>query len=320
MISKEKKFEQKLQQVVSPYRATISLVDELLSERRGAQEIILLICSRLDSLANLALRNAPSQQKAFRSFVSTFSGQRRFFHRVSLGDLYGEIMYYGELMDGFLIEKPGRIQRFGPDSDKFLRFIYGSQIPITGEAASQLFNRIGRVLATHFRVKHRQRRSKAYYESSTVIQRVISAEFRSPKPRVINEALKDLIDSFRASTLLYDRYRCGVIHGYGVSLNEDDFFKEKNCFSGAFQSGFGLEAYKLEFPGLYLRNLLQKCLDTFVGQLIRLKKVPFELWTEMYIFEEMFDSEGDVFDYFDDESVKDTEEVRWKLSSDSQSK
>jgi hypothetical protein len=119
----EEVFVQRLREVLSHYRDTISLIDDLLTERRAAQEIVLLACGRLDSLANLAFYNASSQQWSFRQFVSNYSGQKSFFNSISVGDLYRYLAYYADLSDGGLIDAPGRVQRFGPQSDIFLAFI-----------------------------------------------------------------------------------------------------------------------------------------------------------------------------------------------------
>jgi len=310
----EDDFNQRLDQALSAYADAIALVDTLLAERRSAQEIILLTCARLDSLANLATEGAVSQQKSFRRFVSNYSGQsqKRFFNSISVGDLYFYLIRYGDLADGLLVEKPGRIKRFGSDSDGFLAFVEKSQVSITGESIRQLSHRVAQTLAKQFRVKPRQRLSKAYRASSTQIRRVIAAEFRKPEPSQINQALGGLLDRFKASSILYKRYRCGVIHGFRVDIDEGGFFEETMPFHTEVDTIFG-PMFTLEFPGQYLRDILSKCLKTYTHQLRSQRTLPIDLYSEMYTFDEMLDPE--VIDYLGEGSLEDLEDVRWNLKN-----
>lgn len=60
--------EARIDEVVKRCRDTITLVDELIASQRNRQEIILLTCAGLDSLANLAC-TGKSQKDAFVSFL-----------------------------------------------------------------------------------------------------------------------------------------------------------------------------------------------------------------------------------------------------------
>jgi hypothetical protein len=58
-------FAKKLDIALGHYQQTLTLLDRLIQERIAPQEIILLACGRLDSLANLAYPDIPSQEKNF---------------------------------------------------------------------------------------------------------------------------------------------------------------------------------------------------------------------------------------------------------------
>jgi hypothetical protein len=303
-------FTDRLIGALSQYRDTIDLVDELLKHHERAQEIILLTCARLDSLANLAIPSVSSQQQVFRRFVENYSGKKAFFNTVSVGDLYRFLIYYGDLADGGLIEIPGRIRRFGPESDDFLAFVERSKIPITGEAVRKTTHLMARALSRHFRVMPRQSKSKPYIVSSANIKCAISQEFRKLKPKHVIAAFQDLLDSFKCSAILYKRYRNEIIHGLRVTLDEDGFFQKDQPYHDEIEYADGV-VFQLEFPGIYLRNLLLKCLDTFQQHLLSKKKAPIELFNVMYTFEEIL--QGDAIDYLDDDALEEFEDVRWKL-------
>ncbi|MCK4330614.1 hypothetical protein KAX02_12325 [candidate division WOR-3 bacterium] len=309
-MTKEGNLIRRLEQGLSTFTDTIELVNYLLTQKQSSQEIILLTCARLDSLANLAFKNIKGQEQAFRKFILDYSGNKRFFNRISVGDLYSYLTYYGILSQGGLIEKPGRIRKFGSESVNFIEFIKKSGIPIIDKDVSRLAFRIARILSKYFRVKPNQSLKKSYMASRTKILDTISKEFIVPNFKVIKEALKVLLDDFKASSLLYKNYRCDVIHGLKVEVLEDAFFEKTKPFHGEYGTGYGT-TFRLVFPGPFLRDLLEKCLNQYLHHLKKRRKIPLELLFKMYPSEEFINS--NVFDYIDDESYDDFEEVNWKL-------
>jgi hypothetical protein len=143
----------RLDSAFAHYHESILLMDDLIKQEREPQDIVLLACARLDSLANLAYPNKTSQQEAFCQFISNYSGQKRFFNAVSVGNLYSDLVYYGYIADGLLVDIPGRIKRFGLDSDYFLSFIERTNVPITGKSVGRIANRIAQILQHNFNVK-----------------------------------------------------------------------------------------------------------------------------------------------------------------------
>ncbi len=309
-MNKDYIFKEKLKTVFSSYYETIELIDYLIDKKRNSQEIILLVCSRLDSLSNLAIKNTQSQKRSFIKFLYNYSGEKRFFNNISVADLYQYLMYYGNMADGALIDVPGRIKRFGSDSDEFLFFIEKSSVPITGKLVRQITFRLAQLLKNNYRVKPKQRTTKKYIASSNEINNLIKKEIKIPNPSKIIKAIEPLLERFKIGSIFYKRYRCGVIHGYKVNLNEKEFFKNEKPYHGVFEN---LEErfFLIEFPAKYLKKLLVKSLETYIGELRSVKKFPLDLFNEMFDIEEIFD--GDALDYLDDDTLDVFEEVPWKL-------
>ena len=158
-------FEKRVDKAFQHYYDTVNLIDNLLKEKNNPQEIILLVCSRLDSLANLLKKNQQGQKSSFIHFLLNFSGDTKFFNRISIGDLYNYLYFFGGLSEDGLVQSPGRIRKFGKDSEDFLSFIEKSTIPITAKSVRQIAFRISRILEKNYRVKLGQSLSKRYTTS-----------------------------------------------------------------------------------------------------------------------------------------------------------
>lgn len=305
-------FKTRLYDSLSHYRESISLIDDLLKRKLAPQEIVLLTCGRLDSLANLAFPNKASQQETFCRFISHYSGQKRFFNSVSVGDLYWEFMYYSYVADGGLISIPGRIRRFGQESDIFLSFVEKSKVPITGKAVENIAFRIANILQKHFNVKKRQLSSKPKRASSAEIKALIYKEIRRPNPDNIVAAINPMLEYFTCERILYRDYRNNSVHGLKVDFSNDEFFDNSEPYFSWYEHlGGELSVNHIQFPGRYLKNLLEKCLDTFSNHLLSKKVLPWELYNSMFSFDESMNS--DSLDYLDENSMNEFEDVRWQL-------
>jgi hypothetical protein len=310
-VKKNKEFDAKLEKALRHYYDTIDLVDYLLREKRNAQEIILLTCSRLDSLANILSRTTTTQKTSFIQFLSKFSGESKFFNKVSVGDLYNYLYYYGSLAEEGLIERPGRIRRFGKDSDDFLLFIEWSNIPVTAMTIRHLSHRITKILETSYRVKLGQKLSKQYISSVKEVEETILKDFKIPPPEIMKKSVSHLLERFKISSIFYEKYRCGVIHGFKIQLSEKEFFSKSVPYHGAYDYLYGT-IFNIEFPGKYLRELLYKSLNTLSSYIKTRKKLPAELLLEATDSEEMF--EGKAIElYLDDDSLDEFEEVKWQI-------
>ena len=246
------------------------------------------------------------------NFLYNYSGEKKFFNSISVGDLYQYLNYFGYIADDGLIAIPGRIKRFGKDSEDFLIFIEKSSVPITGQAVRQISHKIARLLKINFRVKPKQRITKKYITSSAIIKKIIKNEIKKPEPSILVKAIEPLLERYKIGSIFYRRYRCGVIHGFKVELNESDFFKKKHPYHGVFEN-IEEQFFQIEFPAIYLKNLLKKSLETYIYKLKKTKKLPIDLFNEMYTYEDILD--GNVLEYLDEETIDDFEEVSWQLKN-----
>jgi hypothetical protein len=101
-------------------------------------EIVLLVCSRLDALSNLASTKGAAGDR-FAQFVIMYGGRRRDLEAISVGDLYAYLALEYSRLPGTL-ETPGRLELFTSVSLPFLRFLAESGLPLT-EGAVDAFIR-----------------------------------------------------------------------------------------------------------------------------------------------------------------------------------
>jgi hypothetical protein len=147
--------EARIDEAFKRYRNTITLVDELIASQRNSQEIILLTCARLDSLANLAF-TAKSQKDAFVNFLRQHSGITATFEQISVADFYDFLAYQLWVLPG-TVEKPGRLHMFDPRQDeRYITFLWASELPITVEALGALVRFILAALKRRYRVSPTQ--------------------------------------------------------------------------------------------------------------------------------------------------------------------
>ncbi len=309
----DKVFKARLLNSLSHYRESISLIDDLLQRKLAPQEIVLLACGRIDSLANLLNPKIAGQQETFCRFITNFSGQKHFFNSISVGNLYWEFIYYSYIADGGLISIPGRIRRFGHDSDIFLSFIEKSRIPITGKTIENIAFRIADILQKHYCVRKGQPSAKPKRASSSEIIDIITKEIRKPPPDNIVDAISPMLEYFTCKRILYRDYRNNSIHGLKVDFDNEEFFDNIEPYFSLYEHyGNELFIYHIQFPGKYLENLLEKCLNTFSNHLLTKKVLPWEIYNSMFSFEETMKSNS-LIDFLDDNSMDEFEDVHWQL-------
>ena len=82
---------QSLETYFSQFSSTRELVDSLIQSKSHPQEILILLCARIDALASAAAFEEDAKANAFAHFISTYSGERGLFESVSAGDLFYEL-------------------------------------------------------------------------------------------------------------------------------------------------------------------------------------------------------------------------------------
>lgn len=273
-----------LDRFFNQFSGTRDLVDELIRRKSHSQEILLLLCSRIDALASGSTSAEETSGNAFTSFVTTYSGRSKLFESVSVGDLYYELDYHLWLLPG-MIEKAGRIQIFSRVNDPILKLLVDSEIALTLEEARRLLKGIQLALRRAFRVAPGQSRQKSPLASAAAIERAVLNGFRrrgnARKPE-LGRALNPLLKTMTIARILYHRFRCGVIHGGKVRIDEARFFTERVPYWRPLYSQYYGPFQLVELPAYFLAELFDECLQNYRKKLEARRKVPPDVHFEMF--------------------------------------
>jgi hypothetical protein len=272
-----KELKRGLDQFFDQFSSTRELVDSLIQAKSHSQEILILLCSRIDALASISTIEDEASGKSFMGFVTTYSGKSKLFESVSVGDLYYELDYHLWLLPGML-EKPGRIRLFSRLNEPILKLLVDSEIALTLEEAQRLIKRIQRALRKHFRVAPNQPLTKRPLASTNEVEQAVLAEFGgrqdSVRKLLIKKAFAPLISSKTLGRVLYERFRCEVIHGGRVLIDESKFFSQKEPYWKPLYSAFYGPFQFVEFPAQFLASLFSDCLQHYKKRLEATGKVP----------------------------------------------
>jgi hypothetical protein len=276
---------QALDRYFGQFSSTSQLVERLINAKSHPQEILILLCSRIDALASAAAIEDDPRAQAFIRFVSTYSENRKLFESVSAGDLFYELDYHLWLMPGML-EKAGRLHIFSRLNEPVVKLLVESEIPLTLEEALGLIRKIQRGLRKHFRVGPNQRRDKPEVGSPDAVRRAIVDEFSTRGAKATGEALKKALDPLISSKtlarILYEKYRCGVIHGGRVRIDEQRFFSETSAYWTPMYSEYYGPFQFVEFPASFLASLFSACIQNYRKRLEATGKVPPDVHYEMF--------------------------------------
>jgi hypothetical protein len=282
----KKQLEDGLRTFFDQFSPTMQLVDDLIRAKTHPQEILILLCSRLDALASSAEREDEPRRKTFTAFVTAYGGCRDVFKSVSAGDLYYEVGYHRWLLPGGLIQKPGRIHRFSALNDPFIRLLEESGIALTVEEVDRLLSGIMRGLQENFRVMARQPLTRRPLGTAEHILQAIVTKFKGPRSlvdgRLLREKLRPMLQDKTIASLLYERFRCGAIHGGRVRLNEDRFFQEEEPYWETMYSEHYGSFLLIEFPARFLLKLCRQCMTTYRHHLTSKGKLPPDVYFQIF--------------------------------------
>jgi len=256
---------------------TLELAEDLVARKAHAQEVLVLLCSRLDALACSATREDSPRKEAFTHFVRAYGCQRHVLECVSAGDLYYDLILH-ESMLPILIERAGRIRRYSADNDAVIELLVDSGIPLTRPDAQALLRRMIKALQARFRILPGQSRRKPVKGSREQVQQAVMKAFEGPRTSTFAPDLaKAMLSVLRANTLaeiLYTSYRCQAIHSGLVSIREARFFAEHRPYWVSDESEFFGRYFSVEFPARFLMNLLRDCITTYRQHLLTKRAIP----------------------------------------------
>jgi hypothetical protein len=259
------------------FTPTIELVEHLIKTRSSPQEIVLLLCARLDALASSITSEDQSNREAFIGLLVKYSGHRELMQRVSAGDLYYELGFHRWLAEG-LIPKPGRVHKFSDLNDPVIELLDRSGIPLTVDDAVRLLSRAMRAVAARFRCAPGQPLKKPMMAKRESVLEALRAEFQRSADSDIRQnlevAFQPLLQKKTAASILYENFRNNAVHGVRVEIEEAMFFKAQKPYWQPLHSEFYPPFFFLKFPASFLVELLRNCLKTLRRQMSATQKMP----------------------------------------------
>jgi hypothetical protein len=182
-----------LDRYFSLFASTRALVSDLVQQRAHPIEVPILLCARLEALASDSVAEQTSSKQAFRHFLETYSGERRFFESVSVGDLYYELGYHRWLLEGML-QKPGRLHRFSKVNDPVLHLLEEAGLPLVLVESRTLLDTLLRILERNFHVRPHQRRSKPRTMRPAALKTMLVTAAQRTRLRHVAENLPTALD------------------------------------------------------------------------------------------------------------------------------
>ena len=151
---------------------------------------------------------------------------------------------------------------FDPWQDeRYVTFLWASDLPITVEALGALVRFILAALKQRHRVSPTQALRRSSLDTSdglSVYLESAAATHRKGLYRLAAAAIRPLISEFSLGVLLYKRYRSGIIHEYGVDVDERSFFKKEAVYWRPMYKLYvpPLKFLQVEFPARLLSKVL----------------------------------------------------------------
>jgi len=276
---------ERLEVFFSLFRPTLNLAESFIKSKSYAQELVLLICARLDALASCTTPEDQSNRLAFIRLLLNYAGYCDLMESVSAGDLFYELGYHRWLVEG-LIPKPGRLHRFSRINDPIIHLLDRSGIPLTADAAYRLFTRTMRALVAKFRCKARQRLNKSGVGKPKSIIAALEVEFRKDADFLPNleGAFQPLLDTRTVASIFYEKFRNNAVHGVKVEFDEATFFKARKPYFDPLYSEYYGSFLFIKFPGPFLIELLENCMKTLQQKMLATGKLPPDIHTQAFGF------------------------------------
>ena len=266
------------------YRATAALLDEFVRGRQHAQELVILVCSRLDALANLAMTQKRSQRDRFVSFLHTYSGRQAELRRVLLPNMYFDIFVKYATLPG-TIPVPGRLCSYDISRDgAFLQFIVDSGVPLTADGVSKWLHRLSVWIQQKYRTTVTQSKSKPHYDDVNSITRYLEACSRAYRKGTYAQAVAaigQILNNFRLADVLYRDYRSRSIHEFSFSADER-FFTERSIYVATrFHAWDSTRFLEVCVSAHWLVNLYRETVGRYERSLLARRQLPIDLWDEL---------------------------------------
>ena len=272
---------ERLDEYFSIFDPTIELAEELISAKTNPLEVLILVCARIDALANATSVAGTPQTRAFIEFLARFSGHKKRFSEISAGDVYMYLSYYSFMAEA-MIGSPGRIRVFMREDESIVQFVDRSGVPLTATDCEKLFARGLKALRKHHRVipgqPHRKPLTCPIPKLNSTLASALTSRDTVDEAKIAT-ALSNYLRDMSLASILYKKVRSGIIHGAEVPINEEKFFKEALPYWEPYEFEFG-EFLMVDFPANFLLNLLKEGLKRLRRQFVASRKIsPTIFWS-----------------------------------------
>jgi hypothetical protein len=269
------------------YDTTLQILTALLRGKAAHQDIILLACARLDSLANHAMPGKITQHEKFVRLLLMHSGHRDVLDRVSVADLYASVLVEWWQLPGML-DLPGRLQVFDLVRQRdFVEMYWRSGLALTEKDIEGLMAFLAQELRRRYRVIPYQRGTKPQDDTVNNIMAALTAAsttYRKGRYTAGISAFKPIVQAYRLAAILYREYRNGSIHGAGVGIDEDEFFRgtTPRWTTVEYEFAAAKPIFQVVFPGKFLLSLYENCFRGYHKQLLSTQKLPPSIYNEVF--------------------------------------
>jgi hypothetical protein len=258
------------------YSDTLTLVRDYAATRQHPVELAILVCARLDSLANLASLGK-TQSERFPRFLEEYSGQKACFRRLQCQtstptspDITTPCPSPSTPLVG--------IQQFDRDNDlPFIRFIADSGLPLTDEAISVLLRWFSRVIQQRYRTTATQARTKPSLDTQDSISAHLAATAagrRSSSYTGALPAVRSLIRNFSLGSILYRDFRSGIIHEFGLPNYRAEFFRRPSIYWTTIIHAYDNTRYlDVQLSASWLIDIFESCLTNYLKRLTSTHKL-----------------------------------------------
>lgn len=310
---KPEKFERGVSSYFKRYETTLQILGSPCNQETASQDIILLACARIDSLANHAMPGRAPQMEKFVRFLLMHSGHGGLLEGVSLPDLYASVLVEWWLLPG-VVDQPGRLQIFDQGRQReFIEMYWKSGLPLTESDLEGLMELVAGEIRRRYRVIPHQSRTKQQCDSIAAVQAALSAAAASHRRGVYAAgvaAFRPIIQAHQLAALLYREYRNGSIHGGGVYVDEDVFFTANLPHWSVvhYEYASPKPIFQVVFPARFLLSIYENCFRGYQKKLLATQKVPSSIFNEIFP-----DSGTRHLSYLDEKSIEEAVQLRPRL-------
>jgi hypothetical protein len=290
------------------YKKKVEFLKDLSKKRQGADEIILLVCCYLEQLGRCLFPKDESSKRVFELMLLNHSGENDVLSLISLGNLICDVLDMAEA-SSYIIPKAGRVRLRSDEEKPLIKFVDQTGIALTEKSVRKLLLALYKSIKSDFRIHPYQTKQKnCYGEKGSVIDSIMSyAELRRVGAEINEENIKNLIDGYTYTSILYRDYRCKAVHeAAGIYVEHEKFWRMKRPYFFEVYSVFHkYPVFILGFPSFFLIECLETCIECAEKAIKGKGLLPPDIWGAICDWGE--------FEFMDVEGIEEPRPIRLKI-------